>query len=144
MPEIPSAEMQYDKDARVVGNVDAVLALANGPCTDLIVASHGWNNDFATALRRYEKFIETFQALRQDNALDFGRPYRPLLVGIFWLPVVWLQVRLRRLAAAARDAGQPLPPAYHRLYRLWFACGVPAFAAVLAIVWLMVAKPSLG
>ena len=39
MPEIPSAEMQFDKDARVVGNVDAVLALANGPCTDLIVAS---------------------------------------------------------------------------------------------------------
>ena len=67
-----------------------------------------------------------------------------LLVGIFWLPVVWLQIRLRRLAAAARDAGQPLPPAYHRLYRIWFACGVPAFAAVLAIVWLMVAKPSLG
>ena len=67
-----------------------------------------------------------------------------LFVGIFWLPVVWLQVRLRRLAAAARDAGQPLPAAYHRLYRLWFACGVPAFAAVLAIVWLMVAKPSLG
>ena len=54
------------------------------------------------------------------------------------------RVRLRRLAAAARDAGQPLPAAYHRLYRIWFACGLPAFAAVLAIVWLMVAKPSLG
>ena len=67
-----------------------------------------------------------------------------LFVGIFWLPVVWLQIRLRRLAAAARDAGQPLPAAYHRLYRIWFACGLPAFAAVLAIVWLMVAKPSLG
>lgn len=67
-----------------------------------------------------------------------------LFVGIFWLPVVWLQVRLRRLAVAARDAGQPLPAAYHRLYRIWFACGLPAFAAVLAIVWLMVAKPSLG
>ena len=67
-----------------------------------------------------------------------------LLVGMFWLPVVWLQIRLRRLAAAARDAGQPLPAAYHRLYRIWFACGVPAFVAVLAIVWLMVAKPSLG
>jgi uncharacterized membrane protein len=34
-----------------------------------------------------------------------------------------------------------LPPAYFRLFRIWFACGIPAFAAALAIVWLMVAKP---
>jgi len=64
-------------------------------------------------------------------------------VGAFWLPVVWMQVRMRNLAAAARDAGTALPPAYHRLYRLWFACGFPAFAAVLAIVWLMLTKPDL-
>jgi uncharacterized membrane protein len=32
---------------------------------------------------------------------------------------------------------------YHRLYRVWFACGLPAFFAVLAIVWLMLARPSI-
>ena len=37
-----------------------------------------------------------------------------------------------------------LPPEYHRLFRLWFAFGFPAFAAVLAIFWLMIAKPPLG
>lgn len=63
------------------------------------------------------------------------------VVGLFWLPVVWMQIRLLRLAIAARDAGKPLPAAYWRLYRVWFACGFPAFAAVLAIVWLMIAKP---
>jgi uncharacterized membrane protein len=64
-----------------------------------------------------------------------------LLIGAFWLPVVWIQMRMRDLAvAAARDA-TPLPPLYHRLFRIWFACGVPAFAAVLAIVWLMIARP---
>ncbi|MCB8840720.1 DUF2269 domain-containing protein [Aurantimonas sp. VKM B-3413] len=66
-----------------------------------------------------------------------------VFVGLFWLPVVVIQIRLRRLAAAARDAGAPLPAAYHRLYRIWFACGFPAFAAMLAIVWLMIAKPDL-
>ncbi|MEX6506985.1 DUF2269 family protein [Jiella sp. M17.18] len=66
-----------------------------------------------------------------------------VFVGLFWLPVVAMQIRLRRLAAEARDAGLPLPPAYHRLYRMWFAFGFPAFAAVLAIVWLMIAKPDI-
>jgi uncharacterized membrane protein len=65
-----------------------------------------------------------------------------LVVGAFWLPVVFMQIRLRKLAADARDAGQPLPLAYHRLYRWWFAFGFPAFAAVLGIVWLMITKPT--
>lgn len=55
--------------------------------------------------------------------------------------MVWIRVRLRDIAAAAHDAEKPLPEVYHRLYRIWFACGFPAFTAVLGIVWLMVAKP---
>lgn len=66
-----------------------------------------------------------------------------VFVGVFWLPVVWIQIRLRRLATTARDAGTGLPPAYHRLYRIWFACGFPAFIAVLAIIWLMLTKPEI-
>ncbi|AAK24860.1 DUF2269 family protein [Caulobacter vibrioides] len=64
-----------------------------------------------------------------------------VVTGLCWLPVVWIQMRLRRLAEAAVVAGEPLPPAYDRLFRVWFVLGFPAFAAVLAIVWLMVAKP---
>lgn len=64
------------------------------------------------------------------------------VTGLFWLPVVWIQLRLRALARQAADAGTPLPPAYHRLWRIWFACGFPAFAAVLGIFWLMIARPS--
>jgi uncharacterized membrane protein len=67
-----------------------------------------------------------------------------LLTGAFWLPVVWMQLHMRDLALATARAGEPLPPAYHRLFRLWFASGVPAFASVLAIIWLMIAKPVLG
>ena len=64
-----------------------------------------------------------------------------LVAGGFWLPVVWIQLRLRDLARQAVKARQPLPARYHRLYRVWFAFGFPAFAAVVAIFWLMVAKP---
>lgn len=64
-----------------------------------------------------------------------------VLTGAFWLPVVWMQSRMRDLALAAADHGEAPPAEYHRLYRLWFAFGWPAFAAVLGIVWLMVAKP---
>ncbi len=62
--------------------------------------------------------------------------------GIFWLPVVWIQMRLRDLASAAAATGVPLPDQYHRLFRIWFVFGFPGFGAVAAIVWLMIAKPS--
>lgn len=66
-----------------------------------------------------------------------------VFTGLFWLPVVWIQIRLRDLARTAAAARTPLPPAYHRLYRIWFACGFPAFFAVIAILWLMLNKPSI-
>jgi uncharacterized membrane protein len=65
-----------------------------------------------------------------------------LLTGAFWLPVVWMQMRMRDLAAAAARDGAPLPADYHRLFGLWFAFGFPAFGAVLAIFWLMIQRPS--
>jgi len=66
-----------------------------------------------------------------------------LLAGTFWLPVVWMQIRMRDLAAVAARAAQPLPRQYHRLFRIWFAFGFPAFAAVLAIFWLMMTRPTI-
>ncbi len=67
-----------------------------------------------------------------------------LFVGACWLPVVWIQARMRDHARAALAVGTGLPPAYHRLYRLWFALGIPAFLAMLAILWLMLARPDIA
>lgn len=64
-----------------------------------------------------------------------------VFVGLFWLPVVWIQKQMRDLARDALRKGQALPARYFKLYRIWFACGFPAFFAVLGIVWLMVSKP---
>ena len=64
-----------------------------------------------------------------------------IVTGAFWLPVVWMQMRMRYLATEAVSKGEPLPGEYHRLFRAWFAFGFPAFAAVIGIYWLMTAKP---
>jgi len=63
------------------------------------------------------------------------------LAGACWLPVVWLQIRMRNLAMSAVAGGAPLPARYRRYARLWFVLGWPAFTAVIFIVYLMVAKP---
>jgi uncharacterized membrane protein len=66
-----------------------------------------------------------------------------VLAGACWLPVVWLQIRMARIAAASAAANTPLPAEYDRLARIWEWLGYPAFVAMLAIYYLMVAKPSL-
>jgi uncharacterized membrane protein len=64
-----------------------------------------------------------------------------VFVGLCWLPVVWIQLMLRDLAAAAARDGTALPARYHTLFRIWFVLGWPAFAGVFAIFVLMLWKP---
>ena len=66
-----------------------------------------------------------------------------VLTGALWLPVVWLQMRMAAMAAAARAGSGELPQAYWRYARWWEALGYPAFVAMLAVFYLMVAKPGL-
>ena len=66
-----------------------------------------------------------------------------VLVGACWLPVVGIQLRLRDLAVEAANANAPLPATFHRLFRIWFWLGWPAFIGVIAIFAFMIAKPSL-
>ena len=66
-----------------------------------------------------------------------------VLIGACWLPVVYLQIRMRDLAEAAASAGKAkLPVAYRRLSRIWFWLGWPAFLSMLVIFWLMIARPA--
>lgn len=65
-----------------------------------------------------------------------------LVTGLCWVPVVWIQMRLRDLARAAAVQSAPLPISYHRLFRVWVALGVPALLSVLAILWLMLVRPT--
>lgn len=64
-----------------------------------------------------------------------------VLVGLCWLPVVWIQIKLARLSRVAVENNQPLGQEYHQYMKVWFILGWPAFTGVLIIFFLMVFKP---
>lgn len=66
------------------------------------------------------------------------------IAGLCWLPVVWLQLQMQRLCEQAQRSGEPLPQRYWRYARIWFWLGVPAFVAMVVVLFLMVTKSSLG
>lgn len=66
------------------------------------------------------------------------------VAGACWLPVVWLQIKMKQMLDAALTSNTPLPERYRRYARWWEWLGYPAFIAMLAIYILMVNKPSLG
>ena len=122
------------RDARIIAHTASVVVIADWlftavavvlqPITGALLAAQiGW--------RLNEGWIVLSLALY-------------VLTGLFWLPVVWMQHKMRDLARSAAEKGEALPARYHQLYRAWFLCGFPAFFAVLAIIWLMVARPSIG
>ena len=63
------------------------------------------------------------------------------IAGMCWLPVVWLQIRMRDMACHALETDTPLPARYHQMARIWFLLGIPAFLAITTVVFLMVFKP---
>ena len=65
-----------------------------------------------------------------------------LLAGACWLPVVWMQIRMRDMARQAASSGAELSARYGRFLRWWVALGIVAFLALVAVFYLMVAKPA--
>ena len=63
------------------------------------------------------------------------------IAGMFWIPVVFTQMEMRNLAAAAAAQNQPLPQRYFTLFHRWFLFGIPGFGSVMIILWLMIARP---
>jgi uncharacterized membrane protein len=67
-----------------------------------------------------------------------------IFTGACWIPVVWLQIQMKKLLAEALLNKNTLPARYTRYYNYWFYLGWPAFAAVIVTFYLMVFKPALG
>jgi uncharacterized membrane protein len=65
------------------------------------------------------------------------------LAGICWLPVVWLQIKMQKLAQSAHEQQEAIAPLYWQYARYWEALGYPAFLAMLGVFYLMVNKPGL-
>jgi len=64
-----------------------------------------------------------------------------LIAGVCWLPVVWIQIQMAKLAEVAIEEQQPLPLRYWQVTKYWEYLGYPAFIAVILIYGLMVFKP---
>jgi uncharacterized membrane protein len=65
-----------------------------------------------------------------------------VLAGLCWIPVVWMQIRMKRMLEAKVAGGGFDEHAYERLRRIWFILGWPAFLGLAVIFCLMVTKPS--
>lgn len=64
-----------------------------------------------------------------------------LFAGACWLPVVWIQIELKKMLQIAAAKGTQLPARYDRLFKIWFMLGWPAFLSLIAVFYLMVTKP---
>jgi len=65
-----------------------------------------------------------------------------LVAGAAWLPVVWMQIQMRRMAQASAASGATLPELYWKYLRGWVALGIVAFVALVIVFYLMVLKPA--
>ena len=64
-----------------------------------------------------------------------------LFAGLCWLPVVWMQLRMRNMASRALKGGTPLPALYWKMERWWVILGALAFPAIVVVFYLMVFRP---
>jgi|SRR5262249_46397588 len=119
--------------SRDIGALRSVLRLT--------VAADAWLTAIAVAFQAASG-LRLMAALGWSHASPWSIAVWSLFVfaGACWIPVVFIQLYLSRIAHGVPSV-EWLPRSFHRWFRAWFALGVPAFIAVIAIYWLMVAKP---
>jgi uncharacterized membrane protein len=119
------------RDARAVAVVARYVVLADWLFTATTVVFQplsGW----------YLARLAGFPLSTPWIAWSFGLYF---LAGACWLPVVWIQLRMRELARRAAESNAELPPRYWTYLRVWTILCMPAFVALIVVFWLMVAKP---
>lgn len=125
---MPTWLLRFDADGVLASpaTADALMVrLADRSLSHVIFHSHGWNTDFADALRQYGTFLRALDGVLATYPLA---GFNPIFVGITW-PSVWLAEEpgptlagMNTEAATARivtDLAAPLAaPARARLYAL--------------------------
>jgi hypothetical protein len=110
---IPAFEIELDKDGHIFDSrqVDEALAgLAAGEVTDLLVLSHGWNNDMAEARALYAALLAAVERVQAGGRPDLaGR--RLAAVEIFWPSKKFADADLIPGGGAAAAGSSELDPA---------------------------------
>ena len=84
--------------------------------------------------------------LVHEMQLPFSTPWVAWSLGLYavaiacWLPVVAIQIRMKKVAEQAEGSHAPVPAAYDRMFHWWTGLGTVALFAFLLIFWLMVTK----
>jgi hypothetical protein len=105
----PFYVIPFDADGVCTGPLTRkhlIEALGNGTYTDVFVFSHGWNNTWPSAMRRYDSFIAGMARTRAEHPLA-GQEFRPLLIGVFWPSAVLVQPEERAPDFAGESAPAP-------------------------------------
>ena len=120
------------KNVSFIARTDAVVAFAN-----LILTAAIFTQPLTGVLLYRATGVSMSDCWVAASIVLYG------VAGLLWLPAVWMCEKMAELAGAAAAAGEPLPHAYHRVFRLWSALGLFGFSAAIIILWLMIAKPTL-
>jgi len=65
-----------------------------------------------------------------------------LFAGACWLPVVWMQIKMRDMAKEALVNNSELPKLYWQYDKWWITLGSLAFPTIMIVFYLMVFKPT--
>ena len=86
--------------------------------------------------------------LMHESGVEFDAPWLLWTYGLYavagvcWIPVVFIQIKLRKIVQMAVSSNTEIPESYHHLFKIWFLLGWPAFISLITIFYLMVTKPS--
>lgn len=119
-------------------NVAAIAEVAR-----LVVRADWWFTTPAVLIQPLTGFaMLSISGLPLDQAWLLATYGLFVLAGACWVPVVWLQIRMAKLARAAADGNTPLSDRYWRDARVWTILGAIAFPAMVAVYALMVFRPA--
>jgi hypothetical protein len=83
--DVPFYVIQFDKHGNCTSPsaLDHLVEMSKIK-TDVFLFSHGWNNDWDAATRRYDRFVQRFVDVRGRQWNPPSRPFTPVMVGVFW------------------------------------------------------------
>jgi hypothetical protein len=105
---VPCYALTFDKKGlctspKTLDDLGSLLEI--GKSSDVILFSHGWNNDWPTARKRYMDFLKGVSATAERHKDVLPIECRPVFVGIHWPSIIltWPSERPPDIAGNATD-----------------------------------------
>lgn len=119
------------RDAQAIANVVRLVVIADWVFTTTTIILQPLTGFYLIHLMGYPL----------DSAWIVWSIVLYFVAGAAWLPVVWMQIKMRDMAQLAAASRSELSPKYWFFLKWWIALGFVAFGALVIVFYLMVAKP---